>query len=353
MRVFIIYLLFLSILQSKAQNTETERKGMGSNSSSSLRKGFKQQVVEVNKDSTFDIAKIGGLGRPETTDKFAKIWELFRKNYTLNLEGVFVEAISANTPNSPITQNEFLHFIAENNPTIILTSTNPCTRCNGRGKRTALFNGNAQGTESQITTVVCEECMGLGKINLTETLKLTFSGKLPIRPTKEERQALAVKSPPTSPVIIFDKKTKQAESSGNPTDERVIILNELKAKAANGDLDAEFKYAKYFQFGKYPVNANQKVFESMMISLAGKGYNDAYRELASIHHERSLSGTGTTRKLIPEEIAECIKWKTLYKGQFYINFEVSEATQDEGRRRAEAYQAAHPNLSEESAGAIK
>lgn len=354
MRVIIFSLLLLAAERSDAQTPLGDGKGMGSNSSTSSSKGFKQQIVEVNKESNFDIAKVGGLGRPETADKFAKIWELFRKNYALSPEGVFGESFGANTPNNPITQNEFLYYISENSPTIILTSTIQCSRCTGRGKRTALFNGNAQGTESQIATITCEECMGLGKINFTETLKLKFTGKLPTRPSKEERQALAAKTPPSpSQVTIFDKMVKQTDASAQPNDERVIILNELKAKAAKGDLDAEYKFATYFQFGKYPINANPKVFESMMLTLAGKGYNEACRELASIHKERCYAYTGKTRKLIPEEIAECIKWKTLYKGYYTLNFEVSEATQSEGKRRAEAYLSAHPNLTEESAEVTK
>jgi hypothetical protein len=346
MRIAQHTLTLLFSLSLIAQTSSGEVKGMGSNGDSPSRKGYKFQIVEVAKTSSFDIGKIGGLGRVETTEKFGRIWELFRKNYALNQDGVFVEAIGANTTSTPVTQNEFLHFVVENNPTVILSTTEKCSRCSGRGKRTALFNGNTQGAESQIGSVACEECLGFGKIKLIETIKLSLSGKLPARPSKEERQALAVKPTPPAQVIIVDKKGQQNLVNIEPNDERVIIFNEIKAKAARGDLDAEYKYATYFQEGKHPVTRDPKDFESKMHSLADKGYNEAYGQLAQIHLRRASSNLGGAMKIDPEEIAECIKWKLLYDGRITIHLEVSEATQAEGKRRADSYLVSHPKPAE-------
>ena len=133
-----------------------------------------------------------------------------------------------------------------------------------------------------------------------------------------------------------------ADTTIQPNDERILILNEIKAKASNGDLDAEFKYAKYFEYGKFPIKADRKVYEKMMNSLAEKGYNNAFQELASIFWNRAINPGPGFRKMDPETIAEYIKWKSLYDGEIGNRLEVSEATQAEGQRRADAFRAAHP-----------
>jgi hypothetical protein len=352
MRVFVFVLLSFALHVAQAQTTSVENKGMGSNSSSTGIKGFKPQNVEITKDSNFDIGKIGGLGRIETADKFGKIWEVFRKSYALNSDGVFVESYGANTPNNAVTQNEFLYFVAENRPSLALTSTEKCARCSGRGRRTALFNGNAQGAESQIASVTCEDCQGLGKINLTETIKLSFSGKLPVRPSKEERQALAPKPTQVESEPTITTKGSQLLKNIDPHDERFIIFNETKAKAEAGDLDAEYKYAKYFE-GKYPVNKDLKTCETMMHVLADKGYTQAYHELAQIHLRRAFTYTSAKTKIDSEELAECIKWKLIYGGPFIINQEVSESTEAEGKRRADTYLSLHPKKSGSASEQVK
>lgn len=336
----LIFALIIS-LNLFAQTSSGEGKGMGAGNDSSSRKGFKFEITEVAKNYTFDIGKIGGYGRVETPEKFARIWELFRRNYALNSEGLFAETAGANTPNTAVTQNEFLYFVTENTPTVILTSTDKCARCSGKGRRTALFNGNGQGTESRISTVACEDCQGFGKISVVETIKLSFSGKLPVRPSKEDRQALAAKPIPVTAITISDKNGKKPEIKMDLSDERVIIFNEIKAKAASGDLDAEFKYAKYFEEGKYPVTRDTKAHESMMLTLAEKGYNQAFGVLARIHLDRSVTIVGRSRKIDPNEVAECIKWKLLFDGHFTVGFEVSEATQAEGKRRADSFLSSH------------
>ena len=340
MRIRLLPLMLLLPLIGASQSTPNEITGSGTGSSA--RKGFKTQHVEVSKEWNFDIGKIGGLGRPETAEKFAKIWDLFRKNYAFNTDGAFAESVGANTPNTPVTQNEFLYFVTENNPTVVLSSTEKCARCSGTGRRTALFNGNGQGEESQIASVKCIDCQGLGKISLTESIKLSFSGKLPARASKEERQALAVKPIPAGAITIVDKKITIKDTPIQPNDERILILNEIKAKASNGDLDAEYKYAKYFEYGKFPIKSDRKVFEKMLNSLAEKGYSNAFLELASIFRNRALSPDSGSRKMDPDTIAEYIKWKSLYGGEIETRFEVSEATQAEGQRRADEFRAAHP-----------
>ncbi|MCX8529664.1 MAG: tetratricopeptide repeat protein [Rhodoluna sp.] len=153
----------------------------------------------ITSSMTFDVGKVGGLGRSETDQKFALIWQTFRETHALNSEGRYKQTNGANTPANKLTLFEFAHYVAEARPAISINSIEKCPRCSGKRMRTGLTPTGAVGE------VPCDDCNAYGSIAKQENFALIISGPMPPRPKLEEliKEGLipdpASKLPPTPP----------------------------------------------------------------------------------------------------------------------------------------------------------
>lgn len=251
--------------------------------------------------STFDLGKIGQVGRVETPQKFASIWQAFRDSHSLNENGHFVYDASAKTPANRLTLHEFAHFVSESHPSIELNFIEKCNRCDGRRMRTGI---NAFGAVGEVP---CEECNAYGSKAKKETVALVFNGKLPERPKLDDliKEGLIAKTKPEpAPAIVIEQpklEPKMAEPAAAPKEftpeER---FQATKSKAQAGDAQAQYDIGLYYS-QEYEKVTPLDYFESYswIHKAALKNHPLAQRQLARMYE----TGRGTERNL-----EQAIKW---------------------------------------------
>jgi hypothetical protein len=251
------------------------------------------RLKTITSNATFDLGKIGQLGRTETDQKFALIWQTFRESHSLNLEGRFVPANKAKTPANKLTLYEFAHYVSEARPAITISSIVKCDRCSGKRVRTGLTPYGAVGE------VPCEDCNAYGSIAKLENYALIITGQLPQRPKLEELIKEGLLSAPILSAAI------PADSAGEPE----IAIKELtiedrfrsaKAKAEAGDSQAQYELGLFYS-QDYERAVALDYFEAFTWTekAAQKNHRMAQRLLAKFYE----LGRGTDRNL-----EQAIKW---------------------------------------------
>ena len=145
-------------------------------------------------DKTFDLSKIGGIGREETMAMFEKIWHEYRSKNQLDSAGNFFESESSNTPDTIEAKAQFYVFVKKNQQEVRLIDKQDCPQCRGKGQR---WNPATKEDED------CERCDASGKLANIYNFTLIHSGELP--------PGIA-KYLPKKPA---DAKGKASEPSGN------------------------------------------------------------------------------------------------------------------------------------------
>ena len=140
-----------------------------------------------------------------------------------------------------------------------------------------------------------------------------------------------------------------ASSAGNERmqqslpDDRLTLFNEINQKALAGDADALHQIAKYYQFGKHPVEKDISKSIELFIESASKGNSQSAREL-SLHYasmERGANGVIDT-----ELAAEHLKWDHVASrnlSRISSSPRYSLSTRAEGLKRAQVFASQNPN----------
>lgn len=137
-------------------------------------------------NKTFDLSKIGGLGREETMAMFEKIWHEYRSKHQLDTDGTFSEGDSANTPDTLEAKAFFYVFIKRNQQEVRLIDKQDCPQCAGKGNK---FD------PVSMSNVDCSRCDATGKLANIYNFTLIHSGELPAGIAK----FLPKKAPETQP----------------------------------------------------------------------------------------------------------------------------------------------------------
>jgi S1-C subfamily serine protease len=121
-------------------------------------------------NKTFDLSKIGGIGREETMAMFEKIWHAYRSQHQLDSAGNFFESDSSSTPDTIEAKAHFYVFIKRNPQEITITDKQECPQCRGKGRK---WNPATMSDED------CDRCDATGKLANVYKFTLTHSGELP------------------------------------------------------------------------------------------------------------------------------------------------------------------------------
>jgi hypothetical protein len=288
-----------------------------------LDSGYFGNLKTLNTNATFDVGKIGHVGRLiETDENFALIWKTFRESHSLSTGGRFVPTNRASTPAHKLALYEFAHYVSEARPAITITSVVMCKRCSGKRMRPAIVSsGNIGG--GVIGLVPCEDCNARGSIAKVENYALIVTGPLPQRPTLEEfiKEGLVaapivkIPTPPPAPAPKAPKaptpppEPTKMQPPPTPVREPVVIVRELtpedrfrsaKAKAEAGDSQAQYELGLFYSQDYERVVAID-YFEAFTWTqkAAQKNNRMAQRLLAKFHE----MGRGTDKNL---ELA--LKW---------------------------------------------
>lgn len=275
-----------------------------------LDSGYFANLKTVTSNATFDIGKIGQVGRIiETNQKFALIWQTFRESHSLSTGGRFVPAIRASTPAHTLTLHEFAYHVSEARPAITITFMVMCERCSGKRMRTGFTPKGAVGV------VPCEDCNARGSFAKQENYALIVTGPLPPRPTLAEliKEGLVaapiVMTPTPPPAPVPPKKQTEATPRPSPAKEPEVLVKEstpedrfrsAKAKAEAGDSQAQYELGLFYSQDYERVVAID-YFEAFAWTqkAAQKNHRMAQRLLAKFHE----MGRGTDKNLV-----EAIKW---------------------------------------------
>ena len=106
-------------------------------------------------NKTFDLSKIGGLGREETMAMFEKIWHEYRSKNQLDSAGNFFESESSSTPDTIEAKAHFYVLIKRNPQEITITDKQECPQCRGKGRK---YNPATMSYEN------CDRCDATGKL---------------------------------------------------------------------------------------------------------------------------------------------------------------------------------------------
>ena len=139
-------------------------------------------------NKTFDLSKIGGIGREETMAMFEKIWHEYRSKNQLDSAGNFFESESSSTPDTIEAKAHFYVLIKRSPQEITITDKQECPQCRGKGRK---WNPATMSYED------CDRCDATGKLANVYKFTLTHSGELP-------------------PGIVKYLPKKPAESNGKP-----------------------------------------------------------------------------------------------------------------------------------------
>jgi hypothetical protein len=283
-----------------------------------LDSGYFGNLKTLNSTATFDLGKIGHIGRlVETDQNFALIWKTFRESHSLSTAGRFIPANSANTPAHKLALYEFAHYVSEARPAITITSVVMCERCSGKRVRAGITPSGAVGV------VPCEDCNARGSIAKQENYALIVTGPLPQRPTLDEliKEGLVAApspkapTPPPAPAPTVAKAPTpppapaKMQPPPTPVREPEVIVRELtaedryrsaKAKAEGGDSQAQYELGLFYSHDHERVVAVD-YFEAFTWTqkAAQRNHRMAQRLLARFHE----LGRGTDKNL-----EEAIKW---------------------------------------------
>lgn len=184
--------------------------------------------VNNTHNKTFDLSKIGGLGREETMAMFEKIWHEYRSKHQLDTAGNFYEGEDSNTPDTLEAKAQFYVSIKRNTQEVRLVDKQDCPQCRGKGRR---FD------PVKMMEVDCERCDATGKLANVYKFTLIHSGELPPGITK-----------------YLPKKTgSQKSATDAPTDDGLEAqvreatqkqLTELLSSKLSGDTPKGFGISK-------------------------------------------------------------------------------------------------------------
>lgn len=147
-------------------------------------------------DAEFDLAKIGGLGRSETSAMAEKIWKQFRSVHDFDGSGTFTESEAGNCPDTPAARLAFSHHVKSAKPLVVLVDLQSCPRpgCK-KGMVEVISNGFA-------STMPCTLCEGAGKLGNVYNFKLVCSAEL--KPLASPSKAEVATAPSAlSPLATF------------------------------------------------------------------------------------------------------------------------------------------------------
>jgi S1-C subfamily serine protease len=139
---------------------------------------------------TFDLSKIGGVGREETQAIFDKIWIEYRTTHQLTRDGDFVEEAGASFPDSIENKALFYVYVKKNSPSLTLIDKQDCPICRGKG-RISVKNDFGFWTE-----IECSRCDGTGRLANINQYTLVHTGELPQGISKYLPQKPAVSTAP-------------------------------------------------------------------------------------------------------------------------------------------------------------
>lgn len=131
----------------------------------------RENLARINNtfNKTFDLAKIGGLGREETLVMFDKIWKDFRRMYQLEADGRFTLSETSTTPDTLEAKAQFYAFIQAYPMDFRLVDMQADPVCGAKGTR---YNYQSKAEEQ------CERCLGTGKLANVYNFKLIHTGEL-------------------------------------------------------------------------------------------------------------------------------------------------------------------------------
>lgn len=163
MRLILLFLAGLLFGQSelKAQTRRANPFGEG---------GAPGYKVNNAYNKTFDLSKIGGLGRDETMAMFEKIWHEFRSKNQLDSAGNFFESESSSTPDTIEAKAHFYVFIKRSPQEITITDKQECPQCRGKGRK---------WNPATMTDEDCDRCDATGKLANVYKFSVIHSGELP------------------------------------------------------------------------------------------------------------------------------------------------------------------------------
>ncbi len=160
-----LILLFLAGLLSCHSDAFAQRRGSPFGEGGSP--GYK---VNNTYNKTFDLSKIGGIGRDETMAMFEKIWHEYRSKNQLDSAGNFFESESPSTPDTIEAKAHFYVLIKRSPQEITITDKQECPQCRGRGRRR---------NPATMTDEDCDRCDATGKLANVYKFSVIHSGELP------------------------------------------------------------------------------------------------------------------------------------------------------------------------------
>lgn len=125
-------------------------------------------------NKTFDLSKMGGIGREETLAIFYKIWNQYRSTHELEADGTFTESDSAKTPDTLEAKARFYAFVKARSPEIKLIEKQTCPNCSGAG---SIVDPNGQSYE-------CPTCNGRKQLATIYIFSMQHTGELSPAVTK-------------------------------------------------------------------------------------------------------------------------------------------------------------------------
>lgn len=119
--------------------------------------------------ASFDLSKVGGIGRIETMAMAEKIWKQFKSTHDFDGVSQFSSSSHGNCPESPLARHAFGCYVKANKPEITLVDLQDCPAagCNGTGEVREGF-GNVQ----------CKLCVGTGKLANIYNYTLLYSAEI-------------------------------------------------------------------------------------------------------------------------------------------------------------------------------
>lgn len=167
--------------------------------------------VNSTANKTFDLSKIGLIGREETMPLFEKIWNEYRSKHQLDSDGTFIEAETGSTPNT-VEAKAFFYVLVKSSPQEIkVIEKQDCPQCDGKGRKKDPVS---------MQYVDCGRCDATGKLANIFIYTVTHSGELPAGIAK----------------FLPKKAPEPKTTAGQPTMEGLT-------KPADGSLEAQTREA--------------------------------------------------------------------------------------------------------------
>lgn len=172
----------------------------------------------------FDLGKIGEPGRPETMAMFEIIWQAFRRDHGLDQAGRFMTMPGAETADHLMAKREFAHHVSEKKVNVTLNCLESCPACGVPTPQT-----NTQTRKS------CPECTTTGCLVVEYDFELSFTGKLPERPSLKELESNHL----LGGVTMETKKPEVPPADLTQDD----IFKAMKMRAEGGESQSQYEIA--------------------------------------------------------------------------------------------------------------